>query len=280
MQQGSQAWLDWRAKGIGGSDAPIIVMGKTKYRTKHELWMEKTGKAKRDKGPSWAAQRGINLEPKARARYELLNSIECPPETLEHPDYPHFRVSLDGWNKEHGIVLEIKCPGRDDHATAKAGQVPEHYQWQLEMQLWVSGGKLAHYFSYYEEKLPNGNIKVDTRLIHYVSTPEKRAKLIKELHAFWECVTRNVAPSLAEKDSLVLEDLNAKDVFKQLGDVMAKRDEALALYDAFEDQYVELKKRAARFLTHSRVRCEGVELVRRLRNGKESIEARFVDQSA
>ena len=42
MEQKSEEWLDWRKKGIGSSDAPII-MGVSPWKTPFELWEEKTG---------------------------------------------------------------------------------------------------------------------------------------------------------------------------------------------------------------------------------------------
>lgn len=39
-----QNWLNVRAKGIGGSDAGVI-MGLNPYKSAYQLWMEKTGQA-------------------------------------------------------------------------------------------------------------------------------------------------------------------------------------------------------------------------------------------
>lgn len=265
MEQGSKEWLDWRRRGLGGSDAPII-MGVSPWKTPLELWKEKTGRAERNggTGPNWAQQRGIDMEPKARAKYELLEGLDAPPILFEHPDYPHFRVSLDGWNEEKQIVLEIKCPGRDDHAKAKSGEVPLKYIWQLEMQLWVTGGKEAHYFSYYEGK----DGKSDYVLIKYRSDLERRERLIKALHHFWDCVVRDIPPELSDKDSMALEDANARAIFKRLGELerdLAAADEQIAVLKEARDA---LKEEASKFCTHSRVVCEGVELIKRTRKGR------------
>ncbi|GHU60612.1 hypothetical protein FACS1894171_2310 [Clostridia bacterium] len=39
-----EKWLDWRRKGIGGSDASIVC-GISQYKTPVELFMEKTGQS-------------------------------------------------------------------------------------------------------------------------------------------------------------------------------------------------------------------------------------------
>lgn len=271
VQQSGTAWLAWRGKGLGSSDAPII-MGVSPWCSAHVLWQLKTGRLKRDSTPNYAQQMGINKEPKARARYELLNSIECPPMNMEHSEFPHFRVSLDGYNEDNGgLVLEIKCPGLPDHMKAKSGVVPEKYVYQLEMQLFVSGAAMAHYFSYYEDKLG----KVDTVLIEYKSDPKLRTALIEKLHEFWACVKENRPPELSAKDPLVLEDLSAVDVFDRLAKVMESLDETTGKHDALEAQYKELKSMASRFLDrHPRVRCRGVELMLDVKGG---VRARLVD---
>ncbi|MDR3541878.1 MAG: YqaJ viral recombinase family protein [Desulfosporosinus sp.] len=37
-----EEWLQWRTKGIGGSDASVAC-GLNRYKSPVELWMEKTG---------------------------------------------------------------------------------------------------------------------------------------------------------------------------------------------------------------------------------------------
>ena len=225
------------------------------------------GKKKRDGGqtaPNWAQERGLRIEPKARAKYELLENLDAPPALFEHPEFPHFRVSLDGWNEEKQIILEIKVPGKDDHAKAKSGEVPLKYVWQLEMQLWVTGGNEAHYFSYYEGK----DGKSDYVLIKYKSDPDKRERLIKALHHFWDCVTRDVPPELSDKDSMALESADARALFKRLGELERDIETANEQLEILKEAREALKEEASRYCTHSRVVCEGVELIKRTRKGR------------
>lgn len=42
--QNHEAWLGMRNKGIGGSDAGVI-MGDNQWKSKYQLWLEKTGQA-------------------------------------------------------------------------------------------------------------------------------------------------------------------------------------------------------------------------------------------
>ena len=43
--QNHEAWLGMRNKGIGGSDAGVI-MGDNQWKSKYQLWLEKTGQAR------------------------------------------------------------------------------------------------------------------------------------------------------------------------------------------------------------------------------------------
>jgi putative phage-type endonuclease len=131
VEQGSGDWLTWRRGGLGSSDIPII-MGVSPWRTPHQLWQEKTKKIEAKQFSNFAIERGNRLEPKARAMFELLMDESFPPFVAEHPEFPQFRVSLDGWSEGLSAILEIKCPGEADHTKAKNGEVPEKYIWQVE----------------------------------------------------------------------------------------------------------------------------------------------------
>jgi putative phage-type endonuclease len=141
-------WLDWRAKGIGSSDAPII-WGSSPYSTLYKLWERKTGRITEGES-NWAMRRGTAMEPQARAHYELENNCDMPATLVQHPSLPYMRASLDGYNRETKVVLEIKCPGRADHEMALNGQVPAKYYPQLQHQLFVSNADRVDYFSFFD----------------------------------------------------------------------------------------------------------------------------------
>lgn len=191
-----QNWHEWRKKGIGASDAPII-MGVSPWKTPYQLWLEKTGKVKADKIGNWATQRGHDLEPKARAQYELEIGVNCPPRLVEYAEFPVIRASLDGWDEKNNVVLEIKCPGAADHSKALSGEVPEKYWPQLQHQLLVTGANKAHYYSFDGEK----GVLIEVE-------PDKKycAKLFMELKKFWECVETDTPPPLSAKDYKTVKD--------------------------------------------------------------------------
>jgi len=183
-------WLAWRRAGIGASDAPTI-MGVSPWGTPYKLWCDKTGLTPLVDSNSWATDRGNELEPMARADYELMHGLDMPVVLAAHAEYPFLRASLDGYNAEHKIILEIKCPGAADHASAAGGKVPDKYFPQLQHQLLVTGAAKAHYYSF------------DGRKAHLVEVLPDHSYiqgLLKKELAFWQCVTDKTPPPFAKDD--------------------------------------------------------------------------------
>lgn len=183
-------WHRWRRKGLGASDSPA-VMGVSPWTTRYQLWLEKTGKKVSDSSDNFATERGNILEPMARADYELRHGLEMPVVYAEHKGWPFIRASLDGYNAQHGIILEIKCPGEADHETAKSGHVPEKYWPQLQHQLLVTGAKELHYYSF------DGKCGV---LVKVQPDLEYIKKLTHELMMFWAMVMMGIPPAKVKED--------------------------------------------------------------------------------
>jgi putative phage-type endonuclease len=179
-------WLEWRKKGLGASDSPII-MGVSPWMTRYDLWMQKTGQkiTKDGVNSNWAIDRGNRLEPLARAHYELMVGFSAPAILCEHPKYPFIRASLDGYNAENQIVLEIKCPGRVDHDKAMRGKIPMKYYPQVQHQLFVSNAKKADYFSF------DGHNGV---IVEVTPDPIYIAWMLGELIKFWEAINLKIPP--------------------------------------------------------------------------------------
>lgn len=192
--QGGKAWHDWRSKGLGASDAPII-MEVSPWSTPFKLWELKTGRKLPDEA-GFAAKRGQALEPIARKKYEELHKFAFPPRTFEAGI---FRASMDGWNDELHCGLEIKCPGREDHERAKQKEIPEKYFWQIQHQFFVTGAKWIDYFSYFVEK--DGD-KYDGDCEKIRCYPDKEAinKYVERAEKFWTLVTNDTPPPIGDRD--------------------------------------------------------------------------------
>lgn len=193
IKQNTKDWQIWRGKGLGASDAPII-MGDSPWTTRFQLWGQKTGLIERPAPNSFqlqAMQRGHDLEPEARKRYEESVGLDFPPTSFEHDKYPFLRASLDGYNERGKMNLEIKCPGRIDHQTAAVNkQIPSKYFAQIQMQMLVSGAEACDYVSW--------DGKYSFVVIMVVEDREYQKKLLKELLAFWKLVETKTPPTLEE----------------------------------------------------------------------------------
>ena len=82
-------WLQWRKKGIGGSDA-AVACGQSRYKSLVELWMDKTGQLEPKKSTSNAAYCGTLLEPLIRVEFTQRTNLQIKHQNqiLRHPQYP------------------------------------------------------------------------------------------------------------------------------------------------------------------------------------------------
>jgi len=242
MEQSSAEWLEWRLKGLGGSDAPV-VMGVSPYTTRYQLWLEKTGQAERDQEKdSLITDRGHQLEAYCRPQYELYYGYDVPPCTMEHETIPWLRASLDGFNAQHRVVVENKWVGKRSYEEVKYTHQPlPHHVHQLQHQLMVSNADKAHYVVYNDdygkifvvEVLPDAKIQED---------------YMREATAFWELVQKKIPPELCDKDELPAEGELAE-LFMQF---------RIARETQNTDMARQLKDHIVSQMPHTRMRAHGV----------------------
>ncbi|HHK1854421.1 MULTISPECIES: lambda exonuclease family protein [Pseudomonas aeruginosa group] len=164
MQQQSDSWWasrlgratasrvkDIMAKGRGGAPSA------TRQNYMMQLLCERlTGK--RDEGYTNAAmQRGNDLEPIARAAYEMYEDCEVVEVGLIlHPSIDGFGASPDGVilleNGRRG--LEIKCPNTAQHiAVIQSGKHDTQYEWQMLAQMACADLESVDFVSF-DDRLP------------------------------------------------------------------------------------------------------------------------------
>jgi putative phage-type endonuclease len=180
-----EQWLSWRKKGLGSSDAPVL-MGVSPWRTLFQLWLDKTNQVAEEdnfKG-NWATKRGQELEPQVRAWYNEKHKSNMRPENKVHPDNEILRASFDGIDHELRKIIEIKCPGREDHETALRGQVPDKYYPQCQWLMMVGGYSQLDYVSFNENY---AIVRVEANL-DYIRL------LLDKSKEFWGYVTRMEKP--------------------------------------------------------------------------------------
>lgn len=167
-------WLEERKKGIGGSDASVI-MGLNPYKTTVDLWKEKTGRIiAEDISNKEYVKYGTLAEEYLRELFKLdfprYNVDHEENSIIKHPKYPFLFASLDGslTNKDTGErgVLEIKTTNILNNAQKEKwnNRIPDNYFCQVLHYLNVTGYSFAILkaqlkFNYDE------NIRLETR--HY-----------------------------------------------------------------------------------------------------------------
>lgn len=173
--QGSKAWLEFRKSKVTASEAPII-MRESPWCTPLELWEQKIGLVQPTER-NWAMQRGIDMEPTARYCFEQETGIFVSPAVIEHPNIHYMIASLDGMSEDKCTIVEIKCAGKKDHATAVSGEIPKKYYAQLQHQMEVAQLDMTYYYSF------DGKTGVVLECIKNVAYVEKM--LAKEFK-FWQ----------------------------------------------------------------------------------------------
>lgn len=189
-----QEWLNWRRGGIGSSDAAII-MGESPWRTPRQLWEEKVlGTSEQFENSSMT--RGKELEPVARTWFEETMNVTVFPKNKMNVTNPWIRASLDGIDLEEKILVEIKCPNKEDHALALKKQVPSKYIPQVQHQLLVTGLDGMYYCSFDGS---NGAIVEVARDNAYIES------MLSEERKFWDLVLSKTPPELTERDFISME---------------------------------------------------------------------------
>lgn len=231
-----QQWLEWRHNGLGSSDSPII-MGVSPYKTRKELWREKTGPLQAEK-TNFITEKGHRLEPIARRKFaaeigmELFIEDPFEPAFLFMEKYPFLKASLDGLSKCRSYFIEIKFVGKD---VFNHGQVPPQYIPQIDKQFLVSGCKEMYFIMINDE--------LEIKWFKVLPDPARMAQLLAEEILFWECVVRGIEPADGPEDfRLILdgEDLAAKYILQK---------NAL---DAAEEALETTKKELLKLCTHSK----------------------------
>jgi putative phage-type endonuclease len=111
-------------------------MGVSEYKSARMVWKQKI-----DPKPveiNDAMQRGIDLEPVARAYFNSKYGTNFQPAVVLSDARPWQMASLDGWDAEKKWILEIKCPGEKVFQEVKSGKEPKAYVYQCLHQLSVA----------------------------------------------------------------------------------------------------------------------------------------------
>ena len=92
-----EEWLQLRRRGIGGSDA-LVIMGKNPYRSILQLWEEKTGKLPVTDDGNEYTYWGNVMEPIIRKEFMNRTGLKVRQKhaMIFHKDYPYLFADVDG----------------------------------------------------------------------------------------------------------------------------------------------------------------------------------------
>jgi len=209
LEQGGAEWLEARRKFIGGSDVPVI-MGLTKYRTLTDLYLEKTG-GESVKEEKFVFALGHQKEKEARAILQDSLGILLPPIVVRKADLPYCQVSLDGFNEEKGILVEIKYVGRDKFLDMKNKNFVEEYFYpQLQYQMLATGIKSMFLVGITADKLKSESIPNPSysgvAIVEVPFDSQYALEMIDKCNKFFKSVQENIPPKeFLEASSLPLK---------------------------------------------------------------------------
>jgi len=152
-------WLKARMGKVTASRV-VDILAKTKsgYSTSRQNYMMEllchklTGKVE-ESWSSPAMQRGTELEPKARAFYELVKEPVTECGLISHPSIPNFAASPDGLVGDSGLI-EIKCPNTANHWDFIKTQKPDgKYIIQMQVQMMCTNRAWCDFVSF-DDRMP------------------------------------------------------------------------------------------------------------------------------
>ena len=193
-------WLDWRRKGIGGSDV-AVALNSSPYRTARELYYDKIGVVMADEGPdkSITFQIGHLLEDVVAHIFAKKTGLSVFEDhwMYQHPIFPFLIADVDRFvmlPDGRKAILECKTAHYDMQFKWANGSVPRHYELQVRHYMAVMNidvAFIACLFSNNENDFVWQKIERDL---------DEEENTIMELEAFWRNhVLARVEPPLVEK---------------------------------------------------------------------------------
>lgn len=140
-----QEWLRERTKGIGGSDASV-VLGLNKYKTPFELWLEKTGQVNVEESGGEAAYFGTLLEDLVAKEFEKRTgkNVRRNNFILHHPEHDFIIANIDRKVVGEKALLECKTASAYLADEWEGNEIPAQYLVQVQHYMGVTGYEKAY----------------------------------------------------------------------------------------------------------------------------------------
>ena len=252
LEQGSEAWHDFRKGKIGSSDAASI-MGVSPWETPLQAFERMMFDTK--KPVNAAMKRGSEMEKTARDWTNERSKTAYVPTVIQSLEFPDLIASLDGYFfDECHWLLEIKCPGERDHLEAIRGHIPDHYKPQLEHQLMVAGVDSMYYLSYNEDFEEKGVT------ILYHGDARYRQELFSQEMAFISRLADFKPPEPIDRDWVEIVDSAASQKVARLKTIRTIQKDL-----ELESKTIETELKTD--LTHPRTKIGGAKIQKIVRRG-------------
>lgn len=237
-------FYEFRSKGIGSSDCAAIL-GISPFKTKLQLWLNKTGIGPDTFTGNFATARGTELEPKIRDWFNSTYDSNMQPERRVRPDFDYIRANADGVDNKLKRMIEIKFAGLEDH---ESGKIPDKYYPQCVYLSLVFGYPLD-YVSFSD----NPKASEEYKVIRLEYTEEYAEMLMDEVHAFWDSVVKRIRPGLSDKDDDIVDDESTVDLVKIYEEIKCR-------IDADTKELKSIQKLLSEKVSHTRTLCNGYRM--------------------
>lgn len=160
-EQRTEAWFEARLGRATGSRAKDVIASiksgeaaaRRDYRT--ELVLERiTSRQQESPYINADMQRGIDLEPQARATYEALTGALVEQTGFLSHTLVLAGASLDGHLGDFETLVSLKCPRSANHLRYwRDGGMPREHVPQMLHELWITGAETYHFLSF-DDRFP------------------------------------------------------------------------------------------------------------------------------
>lgn len=165
-----ELWLQFRRKGIGGSDAAAIA-GLSKWKSPVAVYLEKTGQSPLEEAQSEAAHFGTILEDVVAQEFTRRTGLKVKRRNaiLQHKEYPFMLANVDRLIVGERAGLECKTASEYLKGEWEGEEVPAAYLLQCQHYMAVTG-----YSAWWIAVLIGGNkfvhkkIERDEEIIQYL----------------------------------------------------------------------------------------------------------------
>ena len=188
--------MKWRKRGIGGSDVSCLL-GINKWKSKIQLWLDKTNQTNEPAEENEAMQWGNIMEPIIRNHFAevMKKPVVEVKAMLQHPEYPYMLADVDGLTVDDAgnpAILEIKTASEYKRSEWEE-DIPTYYQTQVQHYLCVTGVAKA-----YVAVLIGGN---SFKVYEVDADMEIQSMLIVLEQEFWNKVQNMIRPEMDGSDA-------------------------------------------------------------------------------